>query len=144
MLDYRGVPMMDPCMVYVRIHEWLIFLITFTWRCIPRRIQRPCQRMIGVYNHLINKALRFHCHSQEVIGCLGAPFLSLWTTFFTVKMKKRYLKTLKLSNNGKIKGETKTSYPSTNHRLVKLDHVPEVSSRGAFCWKPRNNAEFTP
>ena len=27
-------------------------------------IQSPCQRMIGVSNHLLSKVFRFHCHSQ--------------------------------------------------------------------------------
>jgi len=35
------------------------------------RIQSPCQMMIGVYNHLLSKVFRFHCHSQKVIGSLG-------------------------------------------------------------------------
>ena len=34
-------------------------------------IQSPCQRMIGVYNHLLNKVFRFHYHSHKVIGPLG-------------------------------------------------------------------------
>ena len=34
-------------------------------------IQSPCQRMIGVYNHLLRKVFRFHYHSQKVIGSLG-------------------------------------------------------------------------
>ena len=34
-------------------------------------IQSPCQRMIGVYNHLLGKVFRFHYHSQKVIGSLG-------------------------------------------------------------------------
>ena len=35
-------------------------------------IQSPCQRMIGVHNHLLSKVFRFHYHSQKVIGSLGA------------------------------------------------------------------------
>ena len=31
--------------------------------------------MIGVYNHLLRKEFRFHCHSQKVIGSLG-----IWKT----------------------------------------------------------------
>ena len=31
-------------------------------------VQSPCQRMIGVYNHLLSKVFRFHYHSQKVIG----------------------------------------------------------------------------
>ena len=34
-------------------------------------IQLPCQRMIGVYNHLLSKVFRFHYHSKKVIGSLG-------------------------------------------------------------------------
>ena len=34
-------------------------------------IQSPCQRMIGVSNHLLRKVFRFHYHSQKVIGSLG-------------------------------------------------------------------------
>ena len=34
-------------------------------------IQSPCQRMIGVYNHLMSIVFRFHYHSQKVIGSLG-------------------------------------------------------------------------
>ena len=30
--------------------------------------------MIGVYNHLLRKVFRFHCHSQKVIGSLRACF----------------------------------------------------------------------
>ena len=33
--------------------------------------QSPCQRMIGVYNHVLTKVFRFHYHSQKVIGSLG-------------------------------------------------------------------------
>ena len=39
-------------------------------------IQSPCQRMIGVYNHLLSKVLRFHYHSQKVIGSLAKLFSS--------------------------------------------------------------------
>ena len=35
------------------------------------RIQSPCHRMIGVYNHLLSNVYRFHYHSQKVIGSLG-------------------------------------------------------------------------
>ena len=31
-------------------------------------IQSPCQKMIGVYNHLLRKRFRFHYRSQKVIG----------------------------------------------------------------------------
>ena len=34
-------------------------------------IQSSCQRMIWVYNHLLNKVFRFHYHYQKVIGSLG-------------------------------------------------------------------------
>ena len=34
-------------------------------------IQSPCQRIIGVSNHLLSKVFRFHYHSQKVIGSLG-------------------------------------------------------------------------
>ena len=34
-------------------------------------IQSPCQMMIRVYNHLLRKVLRFHYHSQKVIGSIG-------------------------------------------------------------------------
>ena len=34
-------------------------------------IQSPCQRMIGVYNHLLSRVFRFHYYSQKVIGSLG-------------------------------------------------------------------------
>ena len=34
-------------------------------------IQSPCQRMIGVSNHLLSKVFSFHYHSQKVIGSLG-------------------------------------------------------------------------
>ena len=39
--------------------------------CKSLGIQSPCQRMIWVYNHLLNKVFRFHYHSQKVIGSLG-------------------------------------------------------------------------
>ena len=38
-------------------------------------IQSPCQRMIGVYNHLLRKVFRFHYHSQKVIGSLGMLYM---------------------------------------------------------------------
>ncbi len=34
-------------------------------------IQSPCQRMIGVYNHILRKVFRFHHHYKKVIGSLG-------------------------------------------------------------------------
>ena len=34
-------------------------------------IQLPCQRMIGVYKHLLRKVFWFHYHSQKVIRSLG-------------------------------------------------------------------------
>ena len=34
-------------------------------------IQSPCQKMIGLYNHLLSKVYRFHNHCQKVIGFLG-------------------------------------------------------------------------
>ena len=34
-------------------------------------IQSYSQKMIGMFNHLLSIVLRFHCHSQEVIGSLG-------------------------------------------------------------------------
>ncbi len=34
-------------------------------------MQSPCQRMIGVYNHLLSKVFRLHYHSQKLIGWLG-------------------------------------------------------------------------
>ena len=33
--------------------------------------------ILGVYNHLLRKVFRFHCHSQKVIGSLGL-LRSLW------------------------------------------------------------------
>ena len=42
------------------------------------RIQSPCQMMIGVYNHLLSKVFRFHCHSQKVIGSLGYVVGERW------------------------------------------------------------------
>ena len=45
-------------------------------------IQSPCQRMIGVYNHLLSKVFRFHCHSQKVIGSLGLLVSGLYFTSF--------------------------------------------------------------
>ena len=53
------------------------FVLTY-W--IPRDPGSPCQRMIGVSNHLLSKAFRFHYHSQKVDwiprGSLDCPFLS--------------------------------------------------------------------
>ena len=34
-------------------------------------IQSPCQRMIGVYNHLLSNVFWFYYHSQKLIGSLG-------------------------------------------------------------------------
>ena len=42
-------------------------------------IQSPCQMMIGVYNHLLRKVLRFHYHSQKVIGSLGHHSMNIGT-----------------------------------------------------------------
>ena len=42
-------------------------------------IQSPCQKMIGVSNHLLRKVYRFHYHSQKVIGSLG--FTYIWLIF---------------------------------------------------------------
>ena len=39
-------------------------------------IQSPCQRMIGMSNHLLSKAFSFHYHSQKVIGSLGVFIIS--------------------------------------------------------------------
>ena len=47
--------------------ESCIFLGSF----LSLGIRSPCQRMIGVYNHLLSKVFRFHYHSQKVIGSLG-------------------------------------------------------------------------
>ena len=35
-------------------------------------IQSPCQRMIGVSNHLLSKVFRFQYHYQKVIGSRGS------------------------------------------------------------------------
>ena len=43
-------------------------------------IQSPCQMMIGVYNHLLSKVFRFHYHSQELIGSLGAGVVFFFLT----------------------------------------------------------------
>jgi len=40
-------------------------------------IQSYSQLMIGVSNHLLSKVLRFHYHSQKVIGSLGKLFFKL-------------------------------------------------------------------
>ena len=49
------------------------------------RIQSPCQMMIGVYNHLLNKVFRFSYPSQRVIGSLGwniiLPFIYTYMWF---------------------------------------------------------------
>ena len=55
-----------PGLVGKTCSEWTI--LTFF---ISLGIQSPCQRMIGMSNHLLSKVFRFHCHSQKVIGSLG-------------------------------------------------------------------------
>ena len=56
----------------VRTSDVLLPIILIT-KSFTLGIQSPCQRMIGVYNHLLRKVLiRFHYHSQKVIGSLGS------------------------------------------------------------------------
>ena len=50
------------------------------------------QRIIGVYNHLLNKVFRFHYHHQKVIGSLGMVgiwFCSGGGQFGEVMLRKR-------------------------------------------------------
>ena len=50
-------------------------------RCYSLGIQSTCQRMIGVYNHLLRKVFRFHYHSQ--FRWLDRDrYMKLWFFFF--------------------------------------------------------------
>ena len=60
--------------IYISVKSKTIYIYIYTLG-----IQSPCQRMTGVYDHLLSKEFRFHYHSQKVIGSLGiSQSISKW------------------------------------------------------------------
>ena len=76
------------------------------------RIQSPCQMLIGVYNHLLRKAFRFHYHSQKVIGSL--------------------VTTPKNGNMNQLEWQM-------NHIMNHINHIPIASGTGIFPYMYHKN-----
>lgn len=68
--DFRGKKNLGSTKSY---HNWKMKSRASVLRqLIPSlQIQSPCQRVIGLYNHLLSTVFRFHYHCQNVIGSLG-------------------------------------------------------------------------
>ena len=52
-------------------------------------IQSPSQMVIVVYNHLLRKVLKFHYHSQKVIGSLGSICFNIFLSRVFFRKKTR-------------------------------------------------------
>ena len=97
--------------------------------------QSPCQRMIGVYNHVLTKVFRFHYHSQKVIGSLGKSascscwlicidlrlFSNLMWPTVTVKYRQRQTANQKSRSNC-IQTQPPTFLKPKKYKKIHVDH----------------------